>query len=201
MPNPQSWYAENVQPVNWHRAIISGMLGSLIMMSFVDTFYMMGVTPFCFETYLGSLLLMELYQTKVWIVGFFANLVMGGVFGLLYGFVLEDVFKRSGARNGIFLGFYHAIVAAVAVFPFFKLVEDASRVEMYPNFGFFGSGLGAATPLILFFGHLLFGACVGTFYGPVRMARMRARFEEPEDTVYEEELIEETGAEDQGKAA
>src|ERR1700757_1276787 len=115
------------------------MLGSIIMMSFVDTFYMMGFTSFCFENYLGSLILMELYQTKIWIVGFAANLVMGGVYGILYGFLFEDVFKRAGARNGIILGFFHAIVAAVAVFPFFKLVEDASRVEMYPNFGFFGT--------------------------------------------------------------
>jgi hypothetical protein len=192
MPKQRSWYEVNVHPINWHRAIISGMCGSLIMMAMVDSFYMMGITPFCYENYLGSLLMMDLYSTHIWTIGLFAHLVLGGVFGILYGYFFEDVFRRANARNGIKVGFFHAIITAIAIFPFFKLVEDNSPVEMYPHFGFFGSGLGPATPLILLFSHLVFGATVGTFYGPVRMDRVRAMYEEPEDTVYEEELTEES---------
>lgn len=191
MPRTRSWYEKNVPPINWHRAIISGMVGSLIMMAFVDSFYMMGITPFCYENYLGSLLTMDLYGGNVWTIGFFAELAITGVYGIFYGFFFESVYQRSSARNGIKVGFIHAIVAAVAIFPFFQLIEASAPVEMYPNFGFFGSGLSPATPIILFLSHLIFGATVGTFYGPVRMERVRALFEEPEDTVYEEEMTQE----------
>lgn len=190
MPQNRSWYELNVQPLNWHRAVISGMLGALVMMSLVDIFYMMGITPFSFEPYLGSLMLVRTYGTHVWTLGFFGTLAMGGVFGLLYAFFFEFVYRRSGARNGIKVGLYHTVIAACAIFPFFQAASRASDVAFYPNFGFFGSGLGPATPIILLFAHVVFGATMGTFYGPVRMDRVRARYMEPEDTVYDDEQDE-----------
>lgn len=191
MPKTQSWYEQNVPPINWHRAFITGMLGSFMMMMFVDIFFMMGITKFCFEDYVGSLILMNLYEPYVWSWGFVANLLIGGVFGLFYAFMFEFVFYRSNLRVGLSLGALHTIVAACAVFPFFKIVEDAAPVEIYPHFGILGSGLDAATPIILIFSHLIFGLIMGTFYGPVRMGRVRAMFEEPEDTVFSERLYEE----------
>jgi hypothetical protein len=202
MPKQRSWYELNVTPINWHRAVIGGMCASLAMMAMVDSFYMMGITPFCFENYLGSLLMMDLYSGNLWAIGFLANLAICGTFGIFYGYFFEFVYQRSGARNGIKVGFIHAIVAAIALFPFFQLIESASPVEMYPHFGFFGSGLGAATPVVLLFSHLVFGATMGTIYGPVRMARVRAIYQEPEDTGYEEEIeADEIASVEQGEAA
>lgn len=184
MPKKVTWYDVNVPSINWHRAIISGVCGSLIMMAFIDTLYMAQITPFCFENYLGSLITMRLYSGTIWTWGFLAMLVMGGVFGTFYGFMFEFVYEKSSARLGTLVGFYHTVVAAAFVFPFFQIVESAAPVQLYANFGILGSGLSASTPMILFLGHLIFGACVGTFYGPVRMERVRAQFSEPEDTVY-----------------
>lgn len=185
MPKVQSEYVKNAQPIAWQRAFIAGAFASLLMMMFVDIFYMMGLTPFCLEVYVGSLLRDSVYGEHNWTAGFFFNLVMGGVFGWIYGFFFEDVFKRAGSRNGVFVGFFHAILAAVAVLPFFEIVGEQMGVREYPHFGFFGSGLTPETPIILLFAHLLFGATMGIFYGPVRMDRLRARFMEPEDTQYE----------------
>jgi hypothetical protein len=185
MPKQQSEYVLNAQPIAWRRAFVAGMCSSLIMMMFIDIFYMMGATPFCLEVYVGSLLRDSMYGEANWTVGFFFNLVMGGVFGWIYGFFFEDVYKRAGSRNGIFVGFFHAILAAVAILPFFGIVGEQMGIREYPHFGFFGSGLTAAAPLVLLFSHLLFGATMGIFYGPVRMDRIRARFMEPEDTQYE----------------
>jgi hypothetical protein len=185
MPKVYDAYTYNAQPMNWGRAFLSGVCASLIFMSFIDVFYMLGVTPFNMEVYVGSLLRDSLTGTHNWTAGFFANLVIGGLFGLLYGFFFEDVFKRSGSRVGIWAGFIHAFFAMIAVFPFFNIVAQQMNIELYPNFGVFGLGLGPATPLVLLLAHLLFGVTMGMFYGPVRMDRLRSKFMEPEDTQQE----------------
>lgn len=167
------------QPMRWGRAIWSGILGVTMMMAFVDIYYLMGLTPFSYEQYLGSLLRGTAYGQENWTVGFFANWVVGGAIGCLYAWAFEWVTKKSGARTGIFLGLIHALVAAVAIFPFFNILHVEAGTHLYDRFGLFGSGLGASTPILLLFGNLLFGATVGIFYGPVRAQRIRARAYEP----------------------
>ena len=149
------------------------------MMGFVDVFYMLGYTPFSFEQYLGSLLRGTIYGQHNWVLGFFANAITGGVFGFLYAYGFEYIFKRASGRIGTELGLGHAIIAMVAIFPFFNILHLEMGTGLYPHFGFFGSGLGAPTPVLLLMGHLLFGAAMGTFYGPVRAYRVRARAYEP----------------------
>jgi hypothetical protein len=185
-PQIQDAYVQNAQPMNWTRAFISGVFASMVLMSFIDIFYAWGVTPFSLEVYVGSIFRDSLVGTHNWTVGFFVNLIMGGVFGLLYGFFFEDVFERSGTRTGLLTSVFHIILATVAVFPFFGIVAEQEGVSLYPHFGILGSGLGATTPLVLIIAHLLFGATMGLFYGPVRMNRMRAKFMEPEDTQQED---------------
>jgi hypothetical protein len=184
-PQIQDAYVQNAQPMNWTRAFISGVFASLVLMSFIDIFYMMGVTPFSLEVYIGSIFRDSLVGTHNWTIGFMVNLVMGGVFGLIYGFFFEDVFQRSGSRVGLLTGVFHILLAAVAVFPFFGIIAEQEGTELFPHFGVLGSGLGAATPLVLIIAHLLFGATMGLFYGPVRLNRLRAKFMEPEDSAQE----------------
>jgi hypothetical protein len=167
------------QPIFWGRAFLSGVIGSIVMMGFIDNFFMLGITPFTYEQYLGSLLRGTIYGHANWIVGFLANLLMGGLFGFVYAWAFEYVFKRAGTRNGVYVGLFHSIIAAVAVFPFFNIIMAQMNLGLYPGFGFFGVGLGAPTPILLLMGHFLFGAAVGLFYGPVRAFRVRARAWEP----------------------
>jgi hypothetical protein len=169
-PQIQDAYVQNAQPMNWTRAFISGVFASLVLMSFIDIFYMMGVTPFSLEVYIGSIFRDSLVGTHNWTIGFMVNLVMGGVFGLIYG---------------LLTGVFHILLAAVAVFPFFGIIAEQEGTELFPHFGVLGSGLGAATPLVLIIAHLLFGATMGLFYGPVRLNRLRAKFMEPEDSAQE----------------
>jgi hypothetical protein len=166
-------------PIAWRRAFISGVFGATMMMATLDIFFMMGITPFSFEQYLGGLLRGTPYGHHNWTVGFFANWIVGGVFGFVYAWAFEFVFKKSGGRLGTWLGLLHAGVAAVAVFPFFGILHEEARTGVYPDFGFFGVGLGGPTPILLLFSHLVFGATVGLFYGPVGSERIRSRFSEP----------------------
>lgn len=185
MPRHVSKLAQNEQPINWKRAFLAGVLSASFMMAFIDIFNMMGITRFSFEVYLGSLLNLasrSRYEVHNWTIGVFANWILGGIFGFFYAYCFESIFRKADGRVGTFLGFGHAILAAIAFFPFFGIVHEFSGTGLYSDFGFFGSGLDAATPILLLVGHLLFGASIGTFYGPVRAARVRYRFFEPGET-------------------
>lgn len=173
-------FSRTEQPIGWGRAFVSGVFGVSMMMGFIDIFYLMGVTPFSFEQYLGSLLRDTPYGQQNWIVGLLANWAAGGLFGFVYAWAFEYGLGRSGARSGAFVGLVHAIVAAIAVFPFFGILHAQSDTGVYREFGFFGVGLGAPTPILLLIGHLLFGVTVGLFYGPVRAYRVRAKVYEPD---------------------
>lgn len=168
------------QPINWRRSILSGMVGAILMMGFLDIFFMAGITRFSLEVYIGSMVTGSRYGTPTWLIGMIANTILGGLFGIIYGYFFEYVYRRVNVRIGSFLGFAHAILAAVAFFPFFGLLH--AQMNTGVPFGFFGSAIDPTTPILLFFGHVLFGICMGLFYGPVRASRVRQREFEPGET-------------------
>jgi hypothetical protein len=167
------------QPLNWKRAFVSGVLGASLMMGFIDIFFMLGYTPFSYEEYMGALLRGTIYGQQNWAIGLLVNWFIGGLFGFVYAFAFEFVYKRADTRIGTKLGLGHAILAACAFFPFFTILHQELGTGLYPDFGFFGVGLGAPTPILLLMGTLLFGSTMGLFYGPVRADRIRLREWEP----------------------
>jgi hypothetical protein len=182
MPKAVSALSRNEQPLNWGRAVLCGIFGSWVLMSIIDICAMMGITHFCMETYVGSILRDSTeYSQRSWVIGFFANWVIGGLMGLLYAFAFESIYQRANGRVGTALGLLHTVLAGVAIFPFLEIMRSQMHLEIYPGggFGFFGAGIDAALPVILLVSHLAFGACMGTFYGPVRSWRVRARDFEP----------------------
>lgn len=168
------------QPLNWRRAILSGIVGAILMMGFLDIYFMAGISRFSLEVYIGSMITGDRFGTPTWVAGFLANSLIGGLFGVLYAYFFEFVYRKADVRIGVRLGFAHAILAAVAFFPFFGLLH--SQMSTGVSIGFFGSRLEPVTPILLLFAHLLYGMCLGLFYGPVRAARVRQREFEPGET-------------------
>jgi hypothetical protein len=182
MPKPISQFALREQPIYWVRAIVCGAISAVLMATFIDVFQMIGMTPFSYEVYLGSLILYDASSPHAWIVGFLLNNISGAVFGILYAYCFEYVFQRSSSALGVFLGACHALVAGIAFFPFFNAIHEFMGIEIvsgFTHFGLFGSAYGPSTPILLFLGHLFFGLCMGTFYGAVRSQRVRAKIFEP----------------------
>lgn len=179
MPKKMSRFVLTEQPINWNKSILCGMLSATFMMAFIDVFYLMNLTSFSFELYLGSLLRGTQFGDQNWTVGFIANLVMGGVFGMLYAYFFEYVYYKSNSRTGIWIGLWHTLLAGLAFFPFFNALHEFIDTGLYPRFGFLGFSLGAQTPILIATGHFLFGACMGLFYGDVRAVRLRTRHFEP----------------------
>ncbi len=182
MPKKISEYYLKEQPINWGRTIVAGAISALFMATFIDIFYLIGITPFSFEIYLGTLLRGTQYGLLNWVAGLFANLIVGSLFGVFYGYCFEYIFLRSSARIGLWIGFWHTLAAGCAVFPFFGAIHEFMNTGLYPKFGFLGASLSAATFFLIIFAHLLFGLCMGTFYGPVRLDRVLSQTFEPGET-------------------
>jgi hypothetical protein len=159
--------------------MICGALSATFLMAFIDTFYLMGITPFSFELYLGGLIRQTPYGQHNWTLGFLASLGMGALFGIFYGYCFEYVFFQAKSRIGMWVGVWHIIAAGVGFFPFFGVMHEYLNTGLYPEFGFLGSSLGAVTPILLMLVHLFFGASMGLFYGGVRAERVRDRYFEP----------------------
>ncbi len=166
------------QPIYWGRAIVVGMIGTLLMMSWMDIFYLAGATPFAYELYLGSLLRGTQYGTHNWTIGFCANLLIGSLFGCFYAYFFEYVYFRADARIGLKVALWHILAATFAIFPFFNALHEFVGTGLYPDFGILGSSLGLFTVFLLIVGHFLFGASTGLLYGGVKVDRAReVRFE------------------------
>jgi hypothetical protein len=174
------------QPIGWRRAFICGIFASWVMLAFIDICYMMGITQFSLEVYVGSMIRATNADVpRSWLVGCFANWLIGGMAGIIYAYLFEYLFKKANARTGLLSGLLHAAFATAAIFPFFNALRQQMSVVLpySDSFGILGSGIGAATPLVLLLGHVIFGMTIGVGYGPVRTNRVRMRSFEPGEWV------------------
>ncbi len=170
------------QPINGLRAFLSGVVAASFMLAFIDVFNMLGTTRFSFETYLGSLIRGTEHGARNWVVGLVANWLVGGLFGILYAYCFEYVLLKSSARLGVVLGYFHVMFATIAVFPFFTMVHEFYGFTEYVPFGVLGHKVDPNAPILIFVGHLLFGATMGLFYGPAGLDRLHAQWSEPGDS-------------------
>jgi hypothetical protein len=186
MPKKVSSLSVLEQPISWGRAFFCGAIASLILMSWIDIFDMMGFTHFNLEIYVGATLRNSTeYLPRAWLVGAIFNVIFGGIIGIFYAYLFEYIFDRSGARIGALLGLGHTLFAGFVILPFFETVHEQMGLRLFPQgIGLLGYRTGNATPIILLIAHVLFGAAMGLFYGPVRADRIRTRNFEPGEVGY-----------------
>ena len=89
--------------------------------------------------------------TRIWLIGFVAHLLIGGIIGVVYAIVFEYVLQTSGVGPGVLLGAVNTIFAGFA----WAFVGGPGR--FWSDFG--PAGVGA-----LFLVHIVYGAVVGGLY-------------------------------------
>jgi hypothetical protein len=180
MPRKLTLLERKQQPIHWFRAAVVGLVGTLMMMSWIDLFYLAGKTPFSFELYLGSLLRGTPYGDANWTIGFLVNLLVGSLFGIFYAYFFEYIYFRADVLTGLKVAIWHLLAAAILFFPYFGALHEFVGTGLHPHFGILGSGLGVLTPILITLGHLLFGASTGLLYGGVKLERARETEFEPD---------------------
>lgn len=147
--------------LNWNRAINAGFLGAAAMTILMIALRTLGITSMNLETMLGSMAT-STPDFGSWGLGFLIHLIAGGVFGIVYGFLMENL-GRTGWSVGVGIAVVHSVLSGLAL-PLIGAMHPLVRTGRMPAPGLFASALGG-TGVVLFIAlHLLFGAIVGTYY-------------------------------------
>jgi hypothetical protein len=114
------------------------------------------------ESLLGSMLPSNGFL-PAWFGGFILHLIVGAIAGLVYAFVFEVAVQRSGPVVGAGMGLAHGMLAGLfmsaipAMNPLDPTTTSAPGAFLsHMTFG----------PLVFLLLHCIFGAVVGTVYGP-----------------------------------
>ncbi len=149
------------------RAVVFGALGALAI-SVTSAGLRAAGYPIRIELLLGTSFGLP-PSTIAFVVGTAMHLVIGGAFGLLYGWLFETVWKHGGASIGMILGVLHAALVGMAVGltpAFHPLVP-----QVLPDPGPYFANSGSLGVLAFFGAHVIYGAIVGHGYGHVAAER------------------------------
>jgi hypothetical protein len=145
------------------RAILFGVLGALAITVITAIARALGI-PISIEILLGTLWGIMPSGTAFGI-GLLMHLTIGGLFGLLYGYLFERVWDHGGAPTGMLLACAHALLIGIAIGmtpQFHPLVPETLR-DPGPYF----ANLGIPGVVTFFVAHIVYGAIVGAGYGHV----------------------------------
>lgn len=146
------------------RALLAGLAGALAMSLVMAVLRFAGLNV-DLEAVLGSLVRPDPGVSQ-WIIGFIIHLIKGAVIAWVYAVGFEFAMQRSGPWVGGGLGLCHGFMAGLIM---------SAIPEMNP-FAHLSNAPGAYLvnvthhmllgPLIFILLHVLYGAVVGTIYGP-----------------------------------
>ena len=114
------------------------------------------------ESLLGSMFPSNEFL-PAWFGGFILHLIVGAIAGLVYAFVFEVAVQRSGPVIGAGMGLAHGMLAGLFMSAIPAMNPLDPTITSAP--GAFLSHM-ALGPLMFLLLHCIFGAVVGTVYGP-----------------------------------
>jgi hypothetical protein len=146
------------------RAFLAGVIGAMAMSAILWVARNWLGIPAHMEIMLGTMVVPNAALTA-WLVGFAIHLLIGGVLALVYAWAFEHITHRAGLLVGVGFGLVHAVIAGLgntlvpAIHPMIP--------ERMPAPGAFMANLGTMGIVAEFVLHAVYGAIVGTLYGPV----------------------------------
>lgn len=144
-------------------AFWAGVIGAIVMSIGMWIAYGAGATGFVFGWWWGSMVLGNT-SGGAWVLGFFINLVLGGLIGLVYAAFFEAI-GRSNWLLGLLGGFVQLVIGGFVLGWISDIHPAIPQVIVNP--GFFTSYWGWASILTFCLVTLAFGAIVGGMYDPI----------------------------------
>lgn len=147
--------------MNWGRALVAGALGALAMTAAFAGLRAAGLTEMNNEMALGALVTQST-AGGAWVAGLAVHLTFGGLFGLVYGAVME-AFGRRGWPAGVLTSCPHSLLSGIlqpVMMSMHPEVLGGERLEPAA----YNSHLGAWGVVTFFGAHLAYGAVVGSIY-------------------------------------
>jgi len=154
--------------VNWPSALLGGFVGTLLLTTLEAGAQQLHLTRMSLPYLLGTAFTARRDRAKV--IGFFAHLINGQLFALLYVVVFRAI-GHGGALTGAVLGLIHAAVMLLVVVPLLPSIhprmasahQGPTSLRQIEPPGPLALHYGLSTPIAVVVAHVIFGAVVGAF--------------------------------------
>ena len=157
--------------MNWPSIWLAGFIGTLVLTSLEAGAQQLHLTRMSLPYLLGAVFTPSRDRARV--IGFFAHLINGQIFALLYVAVLRAL-GHSDVWRGALLGLAHSAVVLLVFVPLMPIVHPRmARTHQGPNElrqieppGPLALNYGFSTPAMVVIAHIVFGAIIGKLYQP-----------------------------------
>jgi uncharacterized membrane protein YagU involved in acid resistance len=155
--------------MNWFSWVFSGFIATLALSALLSTSQGLGLTRMNVPYLLGTVVTHE--RDRARLVGFFAHLLNGWAFSILYVLIFEDLHLVSW-WFGLIIGLVHALFVLTVGMMLLPALHPRMASERHgPNAvrqleppGFMALNYGYQTPLSILLAHAVFGAILGSLY-------------------------------------
>jgi hypothetical protein len=152
--------------VNWPSALLAGFVGTLLLTTLEAGAQQLHLSRMSLPYLLGTAFTGSRDRAKV--IGFFAHLINGQLFALLYVAIFHAT-GQGGAVRGAILGVIHAAVVLLVVVPLLPSIhprmasahQGPTSLRQIEPPGPCALHYGLSTPVSVVLAHVVFGAVVG----------------------------------------
>jgi len=155
--------------VNWSSSLLAGFVGTVLLTTLEAGAQQLHLSRMSLPYLLGAVFTPGRDRAKV--IGFFAHLLNGQLFALLY----VAIFRATGeatALRGAVIGLVHAAVVLLVVVPLLPAIhprmaslhQGPTELRQIEPPGPMALHYGVTTPLAVVIAHVVFGLAVGGLY-------------------------------------
>lgn len=155
--------------MNWSSSLLAGFVGTVLLTTLEAGAQQLHLSRMSIPYLLGAVFTPGRDRAKV--IGFFAHLLNGQLFALLY----VAIFRATGeatALRGAIIGLVHAVVVLLVVVPLLPAIhprmanlhQGPTELRQIEPPGPMALHYGVTTPLAVVIAHIVFGLAVGGLY-------------------------------------
>ena len=155
--------------MNWQSSLLAGFVGTVLLTTLEAGAQQLHLSRMSLPYLLGAVFTPGRDRAKV--IGFFAHLLNGQLFALLYVAIFRATGEASALRGAI-IGLVHAVVVLLVVVPLLPFIhprmaslhQGPTELRQIEPPGPMALHYGVTTPLSVVIAHIVFGVAVGGLY-------------------------------------
>ena len=155
--------------MNWSGWLLWGLVATLLLTTISSATQGLGLSRMNIPYILGTMFTPNRDRARLY--GFFAHLVFGWAFSLIYALIFEAM-GTAGWWRGLIIGVLHALFVLTVLMSLLpglhpRMASEQHGPEAHDMLeppGFLALHYGARTPIAVIISHAFFGVILGIFY-------------------------------------
>jgi hypothetical protein len=153
-----------IRRVAFSKAVIAGIAGALGWELLARLLILYGLPLLDLVYVLGTMVFSRTPAYPWWFAGVALHSLVGAIWAIFYAYFFWSTLDLSPWLQGMLFSLGPAILAGLVMVPQMDLMNPLIIDGELRRMGMFGLGLGWGGPVLIFSGHLLYGAVMGSIY-------------------------------------